>query len=77
MMPFRGHARWGKMVSAGAKLRARACHPPKEVNKAEGLTYISLQTLIKMTMGLYHPPDGVTNLKYKLLCFLTPNKIIF
>jgi hypothetical protein len=28
-------------------------------------------------MGLYHPPDGVTNLKYKLLCFLTPNKIIF
>ncbi len=28
-------------------------------------------------MGLYHPPDGVTNLKYKLLCFLTPNEIIF
>jgi hypothetical protein len=28
-------------------------------------------------MGLYHLPDGVTNLKYKLLCFLTPNKIIF
>jgi hypothetical protein len=25
-------------------------------------------------MGLYHPPDGVTNLKYKLLCFLIPNK---
>jgi hypothetical protein len=52
MMPFRGHARWGKMVSAGAKLRARACHPPKEVNKAEGLTYISLQTLIKMTIDM-------------------------
>ncbi len=29
------------------------------------------------SMGLYHPPDGVTNFKYKLLCFLTPNKIIF
>jgi hypothetical protein len=27
-------------------------------------------------MGLYHPLDGDTNLKYKLLCFLTPNKKI-
>ena len=26
------------------------------------------------SMGLYHPLDGDTNLKYKLLCFLTPNK---
>jgi hypothetical protein len=25
-------------------------------------------------MGLYHPLDGITNLKYKLLCFFTPNK---
>jgi hypothetical protein len=25
-------------------------------------------------MGLYHPLDGVTNLKYELLYFLTPNK---
>ncbi len=25
-------------------------------------------------MGLYPPPDGITNLKYKLLYFLTPNK---
>jgi hypothetical protein len=25
-------------------------------------------------MGLYDPLDGVTNLKYKLLYFLTPNK---
>ncbi len=25
------------------------------------------------TTGLYHPLDGVTNLKYKLLCFFTPN----
>jgi hypothetical protein len=25
-------------------------------------------------MGLYHAPDGVTNLKYKLLYFLTTNK---
>ena len=27
-------------------------------------------------MGLYHPLDGDTNLKYKLLDFLTPNKKI-
>ncbi len=25
-------------------------------------------------MGLYHPPDGIPNLEYKLLYFLTPNK---
>jgi hypothetical protein len=25
-------------------------------------------------MGLYHALDGVTNLKYRLLYFLTPNK---
>ena len=25
-------------------------------------------------MELYHPLDGNTNLKYKLLCFLTLNK---
>ncbi len=28
------------------------------------------------SMGLYHPLDGVTNLKYKLLYFLTSNKKI-
>jgi hypothetical protein len=27
-------------------------------------------------MGLYHPLDGITNLEYNLMCFLTPNKII-
>ncbi len=27
-------------------------------------------------MGLYHPLDGVNNLKYKLFYFLTPNKKI-
>ncbi len=27
-------------------------------------------------MGLYHPLDGVTDLKYKLLYWLTPNKKI-
>jgi len=33
--------------------------------------------LIKLfidVMGLFHPLDGMTNLKYKLLFFLTPNK---
>jgi hypothetical protein len=27
-------------------------------------------------MGLYHPLDGIANLKYKLLYFLTRNKKI-
>jgi len=27
-------------------------------------------------IGLYHPLDGITNLKFKLLCFLTPSKKI-
>jgi hypothetical protein len=26
------------------------------------------------SLGLYHPLDGATNLKYKLLYFLTPNE---
>jgi hypothetical protein len=25
-------------------------------------------------IGLYNTLDGITNLKYKLLCFLTPNQ---
>ncbi len=25
-------------------------------------------------MGLYHPLESITNLKYKLLYFLTPNE---
>jgi hypothetical protein len=29
---------------------------------------------ISQTIGLYHPLDGMTNLKYRLLHFLTPNK---
>ncbi len=28
-------------------------------------------------MGLYHTLDGITSLKYKLLCLFTPNTIIF
>ncbi len=34
---------------------------------------IALFQNIKKT-ELYHPLDGITNLKYKLLCFLTPNR---
>ena len=35
---------------------------------------IVLLKLFCVTIGLYHPLDGATNLKYKLLCFSTPNK---
>ncbi len=37
----------------------------------------NVSVLELQSIGLYHPLDGATNLKYKLLCFLTPNKIIF
>jgi hypothetical protein len=43
-----------------------------------------LQSVVKLNvvslgvpMGLYHPLDGITNLKYKLLYFSTPNKKVF
>jgi len=49
------------------------------------LEHLSLETLSSQVlefegkaranpMGLYHPLDGITNLKYKLLHFLTPNE---
>jgi len=34
-MSLRGHSRWAKMMSLGGKLTALACHPTKNVNKAE------------------------------------------
>ncbi len=33
-----------------------------------------MQLITINAMGLYHPLDGITNLKYKLLYFLTPNE---
>jgi hypothetical protein len=41
MTSLKGQARWAKMTSPGGKLAALACHPTKEVNKAEELTYLS------------------------------------
>ncbi len=38
------------------------------------LTKIENFQILLNTIGLYHPLDGITNLKYMLLCFLTPNK---
>ena len=34
----------------------------------------SFACLNQYLMGLHHPLDSDTNLKYTLLCFLTPNK---
>jgi hypothetical protein len=37
--------------------------------------FLEINTLSNdVTMGLYHPLDGITNLKYKLLYFLTPDE---
>jgi hypothetical protein len=43
---FRGQASLAKMTSLGGKLTALASHLTKRVNKAEELTYLSLQTLL-------------------------------
>jgi hypothetical protein len=41
------------------------------------MMYLGLQMIpLESSIGLYYPLDVATNLKYKLLCFLTPNKII-
>ncbi len=37
-------------------------------------SYDSFSTIL--ITGLYHPLDGITNIKYKLLYFLAPNKKI-
>jgi hypothetical protein len=31
--------------------------------------YLFSGTLYNLSIGLYHPLDGITNLKFKLLCF--------
>jgi hypothetical protein len=36
----------------------------------EGISTVDLLVL-SGSIGLYHPPDGITNHKYKLLHFLT------
>ncbi len=38
------------------------------------LSTITTSLVTLSIIGVYHPLDGVTNLKYKLLCFLTPIK---
>jgi hypothetical protein len=42
MMSFRGKATQAKMTSLRGKLTALACHPNQKVNKAEELTYLSV-----------------------------------
>jgi hypothetical protein len=42
MTSFRGQPSWDKMSSSEAELTALACHPTKKVNKAEELTYLSI-----------------------------------
>jgi hypothetical protein len=41
-MSYRGQASSAQMMSLGGKLTALACHPTKRVNKAEELTYLSI-----------------------------------
>ncbi len=41
MTSFSVEANWAKMIPAGVKLTALACHPTKKVNKVEQLAYLS------------------------------------
>ncbi len=47
----------------------RPKHAPVKNSLKNTLAYCNTELI-----GLYHPLDGVTDLKYKLLRFLTPNK---
>ncbi len=62
MTPLRGQARWEKMMSPGGKLTSVACHPTKIVNKAEELTYHSLNI------------EFCFQAHYRLSCLQTQNK---
>ncbi len=42
MTSFRGQTRWVKMISPGGKITTFVCHPTKKVNKAEELTFLSI-----------------------------------
>ncbi len=42
----------------------------QQINNMENSSFPS-ESKLKQTMGLYHPLDGITNLKYKLFYFLT------
>ncbi len=42
MMSFRGQASWAKMMSHGCKLTTLVCQWTKNVNKADELTYFSV-----------------------------------
>jgi hypothetical protein len=48
-MSFRGLATWAKMITPGGKLKVLACHTTKKVNKAEELTYLSIDKYLKST----------------------------
>jgi hypothetical protein len=45
--------------------------------KLTALTIVTIENRHHTLIGLYYPLDDITNLKYKLLCFLTLNKINF
>jgi hypothetical protein len=42
MTSFGGQASWVKMASPGGKLTTLAYHPTKRVNKAQEMTYLSI-----------------------------------
>ncbi len=68
------------MGSKNDKKNADDCWPIADthtVNKIYSYNYFLSFQLCYNQIGLYHPLDGITNLKYKLFCFLMPDKNFF
>ncbi len=50
----------------GLIVTVRICSTHLNVMLSVGFFTVILNVLMLSAIGLYHPPDGVTNLKYKL-----------
>jgi hypothetical protein len=66
---------WGAIIALVHALAYRAMGNTPYLAKASVIKKESLCHGLLWPMGLYQLQDGVTNLSYKLLCLLTPNKI--
>jgi hypothetical protein len=72
MTSFRGDASLAKMMSPEGELTGPACHPTKNVNKAEELTYLSTN-IAQLTCLVGLPAQPGLLLLALLLKEISPN----
>jgi hypothetical protein len=69
----------GAAISKGIFLQQLLTVPTRQIRqvvRAINQSFLDIYELDSLLhMGLYQPLDGITNLKYKLLCLLTPKNI--